>query len=84
MMSKVKAIETHLNLKEHVNGDGLLCITLYPGDFVSIGASTFIGYRTVHGDQLKLAIVSPRDQIVQRYEFIPKTAKLVYGDDQGD
>jgi len=80
-MGKIKPILTTLNLKEHVNGAGLLCLTLYPGDFISIGASIFVGYSKAHGDQVRIAIISPREQNIQRYAFTHSLDKLPNGDE---
>lgn len=76
LMGKIHAIQTTENLKEHVNGAGLLCLTLRPGDFISIGASVFIGFSKVSGSQIRLNLVTPKDQAIQRYEFVLEGPKL--------
>lgn len=68
-IDKAKAIHTTQSLVDLVQGAGLLCITIGRGDYIAIGASTFVGLRKNKGNQAGISIIAPRDIKIQRFVF---------------
>lgn len=83
---KVRPIETDQTLKEFLNGGGLLCLTLAAGDFLSVGASIYIGFARMNGNQIVLNLTAPRTEHIQRYKFrdLPRPHRLPFPVDEDE
>ena len=70
-------IRTDKSLKDLLEGNGVLCLTMGVYDYISVGNSFFIGIRKIGNGTVSISISAPRTEDVQRYiqEVKPNSTK---------